>query len=1069
MNEPKACSSCGRIAGPEDRFCGSCGQPLTEAAASQVARPALDAVFAHLRSGEQRPATILMADLSGYSSLGENADPEWVFHLINEVFEELGECLISHGGHIDKFIGDEIMALFGVPVAQEKSVERAVRSALAMHERLSVLNCEGRFGDVNLGIHTGINVGPVMVGPVGHRARSDYTVIGDAVNIAKRLEEEASEGEIYVSRAVRDSVAELFEFADVGFVSVSGRQQQVEVFRLLGTRTPAARHRLFVRVDTPFIGRDNELRELSHHAEVALSEGLSCVCVAGEPGIGKSRVLADWIHSSEQASDFEVVAVSCYPFGQHFPLLPLIATVAQLAGLRVEGWPPRVAGDIEDAVARLPVDPKGKDSLVKLLRCWESPPDDAQTSWREMLRDGISGLLGGISRAKPLCLMLEDIHWMDEASNSVLAEVMLQAERWPMFVLVSAREPGDAWAADMLRAHVIRLTPLPMNAIEFLVQEWVKPITLPADTLRAICDRSQGHPYFAHELVHGLRHGGVADIESDANLPNTLQELFLAQLDHLSLPLRRLVMAASVVGEPLSGSLLEAAMGDESRMTSALIAEAVRQGHLRPGPDPGQFVFERRLLFESAYSAIPPSRRKDLHARIATHLTDRLRDLGDAAIHTAAHHAYLGYHDERALDLLLQSARQYRAQYANRQAIQVASRVLELVGSISHPEAYLHQRLEALLFLAQSYEILGDLGHAEGTILEAEILAEDCTNPELAAQISTAAATLHLMQGRWSEAREQFSRAKDVWAQIGNEFRVAHALLGMGMCDRQVGTRERALQLFADASERGAEALWVRAAALNNAGVMLLEEGRYADAECYFSQGLLANEEDGDRRGLAHCKASLGELYLRQGRSEQAKRWLQESVDEAESIDDAECQALASALLARVLALQKHLDEARRILDQYEGVTQAANDPQVQPVVRLANFEVRRASGDWEGVLKDISAIQLDDEIAENLRSSPFANAVAETLCLGIEVALQHRQTPPVSLVATLQGIRGHIADIHLRQYADGLLSWLADRRVEPDSVISTETRDFWSNRFQRLLATRETSSSSELCDGGSS
>jgi len=186
MSDERRCSECGAAAPTAARFCSQCGARLDQPGdASPIARPNLDAVFAHLRSGEQRPATILMTDVSGYGSLGEDADPEWLYHLINEVFAELVECLVAHGAHIDKYVGDEIVALFGVPVAQERSVERAVRAALALRERMAELNCEGHFGTLPLGLHTGINVGRVMVGPVGHRPHADYTVIGDAVNLTK--------------------------------------------------------------------------------------------------------------------------------------------------------------------------------------------------------------------------------------------------------------------------------------------------------------------------------------------------------------------------------------------------------------------------------------------------------------------------------------------------------------------------------------------------------------------------------------------------------------------------------------------------------------------------------------------------------------------------------------------------------------------------------------------------------------------------------------------------------------------------------------------------------------------
>lgn len=269
MPGARKCGNCGARADRDACFCIRCGIRLaTSDRPEEPIRSNLDAIFRHLRSGEQRPATILMTDLSGYSTVGETADPEWLYDLLDSVFEELSECLVAYGAHIDKFVGDEIVALFGVLVAQERSVERAVRAALALRERMSQLNREGRFGNVSLGLHTGINVGTVMVGPVGRGTGAQYTVIGDAVNVAKRLEDDAPEGEIYVTAAVRDEVADLFDFAFVGRRELAGRRQVVDVYRVLGATMPSGGD---PSIDTPLLGRQAELATISAASEQALS------------------------------------------------------------------------------------------------------------------------------------------------------------------------------------------------------------------------------------------------------------------------------------------------------------------------------------------------------------------------------------------------------------------------------------------------------------------------------------------------------------------------------------------------------------------------------------------------------------------------------------------------------------------------------------------------------------------------------------------------------------------------------------------------------------------------------
>ena len=903
--EPRRCAQCGRPVPPEARFCGTCGASLVaDTDGLRSSRAALDEVFAHLRSGEQRPATILMCDLAGYTTLGEQAEPESIFRLLNDVFEELGQCLVAHGAHLDKFVGDEIMALFGVPIAQENSAERAVRAALAMQDRLETLNQSGRFGGRHLAVHMGINVGPVMVGPLGHRANADYTAIGDAVNVAKRLEDQAPTGCIYVSRAVRDMVADRFRFEDVGHLAVQGRRQKVHAYRLVGARPATDLPSPAEGRDVPMIGHEEAMRQMAAYAGDVLHRRVcACVVVAGPAGIGKSRLVAEWQHSGAPAG-LVLLPIASHPFGDHFPLLPLVDLAAQLLSLRLEGWPPRVSGDVEHAVGESPVRGPAAEWLLALLRHLHTPVGEGGDDWREGIRGALRALLRARAAREAVCIVWEDFQWLDEASRTILGDLLPELRNRQILVLLNAREPGEEWPAQALGARVVRMAPLPRPAMERLVQAWADPDVLPKDTVRAICDRAQGHPYFAREMVHGLRQSASGPAV-DASLPHSLHELFLSQLDRLSLPLRRLVQAASVVGEPLSHSLLAAAMPAEIRLTPALLDEAERQNLLRQGTAAGQLLFSRRLLFESAYATIPPSQRQDLHARLASYLVERLEVLGEAAVHSASHHAYLGYRDERALDLLLRSARLYRTQYANRQAIQAASRANEVIASLPHPEAFLDQRLEALLLLAQSYEVIGDLGHAEGVLAEAEILAEDSPNRGMAAKIATASATLHLMQGHVPQANEGFERAHEAWKAVGDGSRAAHALLGMGMCSQMAGERARAFALFSQAAECGDEALWVKAAALNNAGVLLLEEGRYADAESYLVEGLRANEKDGDRRGIANSKASLGEVCYRLARLEDSRRWLEEALAEAGEIEDSQCADLATVFLARVRGTQR--------------------------------------------------------------------------------------------------------------------------------------------------------------------
>jgi len=651
------CRFCGNAMGPTDQFCRQCGK-AQETTSAEITAPAKD-LFAHLSAGEQRPATVLMADLTGYSTLVEYANPEAVFHLLNTIFAELVECLIAHGAYIDKYVGDEIIALFGVPVAQEDYIERAVRAALAMQQAFAAMNQDGRFGGSELMIHIGIHVGTVMVGRVGHHSRADFTVIGDTVNVAKRLEEEAPGGQIYVSGDVHDAVTDLFYFQEIGLQSVKGRRQAVPTFRVLEVNLTASLDSLAECDDIACIGRTREFALLKWSAEDVLTDHDRRLCLTGTPGIGKTHLLAAW-RKSTQARHFRQIRVSCRAFSEHFPLLPVVELATQLLGLAVDGWPPRVIGDIDRALADSALSPAHGAALKALFASITGATTD-DPGWQDSAAEAIASLLILAVAQRPVAIILEDIHWMDESSRSLFARIW-NSPLPGVLLLCSARTPAETWAAQVLAAEVIVLAPMTPADIEQLLYNWAAPARLPAEVLQRVALRAQGQPYFARELLKELQQGRDA-----AGMPLTLQELFLTQLDQLPVPLRQFVQAASVVGDPLVLSLVAVALPDDAILSPELLENAVQLGLLSRGATAESFFIDRHLLFETAYSTIPPTQRQHQHARIADHLRDQLAQFGESAVHAAAHHAYLGFADARALDLLLRSTRLFHAQYANQQ------------------------------------------------------------------------------------------------------------------------------------------------------------------------------------------------------------------------------------------------------------------------------------------------------------------------------------------------------------------------------------------------------------------
>lgn len=1010
------CTQCGRVMSAGDRFCSGCGAALSAEAPPQQrrdVRASREEMFAHLRSGETRLATILMSDVSGFSSLSSNADPEWIFNLINQVLAELVECLVGHGAHIDNYVGDEVVALFGVPIAQEHSAERALLAALAMQDRMRALNEERRFGEVQLQMHTGINIGRVMVGPIGHGAHTDYTVIGDSVNLAKRLEDAAPPGEIYVSADVRDAVGDGFAFEEVGPLKLAGIEREVHTLRVVGADQARLSQREVQSERRRAIARHRELSELEGLAQFAADGAPAVGAIVGPPGIGKSRLISDWRRGAS-ASEFRVVSTTCHACGAYFPLLPLADVAARLAGLQLRGWPPSLVGDKEQALGAIALSSGSRDILGELLDLIERAPNRDLQEFPRRLARAFAELIGGLSEERPLCVIIEDLEWLDDASGAVLAELMGELSG-RVLMLLSARDPAPGWL-DAEGVRTVKVMRLPRVVMRSLIEEWISPQRLPRTTIEAICTRADGHPHFARELVNSLRNRSPKWTDSDVGLPGSLQELFLSQLDGLALPVRRVVQAISIVGEPLSLEIIPYVL-DSPVVSRDAIGQVINEGLLVPGAAADQFVFGPRLLFEVAYSTIPPTQRRALHERTADHLVERISQGDEALVHTAAHHAYFGYGDERAIDLLLHSATIYKAQYSLRQSIMAAMRAGEVIGAIQTQSDHHRQKLEALLLLAQCHEVIGELDEAEASIAEAEVLAEECDDGELVAKVLTTAGTLLLMQGDPDAAESRYRDALAIWQRLGNRTRAAHVAVGMGLSAGQRGHREQAVALFAQAAATEDAEEWVRAAAENNLGMMLIDEGRYAEAEPHLLRGLEANQRDGDRRGVAQSRCSLGELCYRLARLPEAREALNGAAAVAEETEDTLCLLLARALLSRVSCALDNPTAPETIH------ALSACPPPVEVAFWVASADYALAAGD-DAALRELLA-ELRD------LSEPEDNAGVELLTLGLEGALQIGDAEAGELLsARLRRASDAATDRCLTAYADWLLQVATGKRV---------------------------------------
>jgi class 3 adenylate cyclase/tetratricopeptide (TPR) repeat protein len=600
------CDRCGEANLDSARFCSSCGAPLAERV--------------HEGLEVRKVVTILFCDVVGSTSLGEATDPETTRRVMARYAMAMTEVIEQYGGTVERFRGDEVMAVFGIPAAHEDDALRAARAATEMQRRLAELNVElrGRWG-VELACRIGINTGEVVAGDPG---TGETFVTGDAVNLAKRLEQAAEPGTILIGTATYPLVKDAVKVGPRERFSAKGKSGPVARFRLDEVDAAAAGYAR--RLDAPLVGRKEELRRLRALVDEAFAERVArIVTVLGPAGIGKSRLAQELATELEAVAD--VVAGRCLPYGSGITFWPLVELVADLGG-------------IEAASALLDGTEDG-EVVVERLRAAIGAGDMGAPSTE--LFWAVRRLLERMSERRPLLVVLDDLHWA-EPTMLDLIEYVAAFGKGPLVLLCIARpdlfDTRPSFTADRLELEQLS---------DMEIAELVETLGVEAPDLRGrITSTSEGNPLFAEQLAAMVADSGhTGSIE----LPASIHALLAARIDGLEPAERRTLERACVVGKEFwHRAIVElSSPADQPYVTGRLMA-LVRKGLVAPSrselPGEDTYRFRHSLVCDETYAGMPKAVRAELHEQFARWLQRQAREgrgFGE-------HDEILGYHLEQA-------------------------------------------------------------------------------------------------------------------------------------------------------------------------------------------------------------------------------------------------------------------------------------------------------------------------------------------------------------------------------------------------------------------------------------
>jgi class 3 adenylate cyclase len=597
------CARCAADVPRDARFCMSCGAPVAttdEADSTLQARLAGSApapLVAKMRaariSGERKPVTALFADIVGSTSLAEQMDPEDWTQMINGAFDLMSQAVFRYEGTIAQLQGDAMLAFFGAPVAHEDDPDRAVLAALDMVASIDELARQLRaVHGIDFRIRAGINTGPVVVGNVGTDLRYEYTALGDAMNVAARMQAAADPGEVLITDATRRLLGDAFELGDLGPIAVKGKAEPVHAYRVDGRRASPARRRGLERIglDSPMVGREAQLAQLRTLWEVARA-GRGRICfVMGEPGIGKSRLLSEL----QRALATETLAVDssrplgwyegrCVSYGQSLPYHLLLDLVRNLLELPWSESGSVTRKLLDERLAALPGEetPDVAPFLAHLLGLptYGAETDHVRlepTHLQERYAASVHRVLRAMTSEGPLVVVCEDVHWADPTSAAVLESLLPLAARLPVLVIAALRPDTDApgWQlVSSARAQFgqalteIVLEQLSEADSRELVSNLLVIESLPDEVRDAILARADGNPFFVEEVVRMLIDGRMIERRGDhwvatdaiarVEIPATLHGLLLARIDQLPEAAKRSLRIASVIGRQFPVRVLE--------------------------------------------------------------------------------------------------------------------------------------------------------------------------------------------------------------------------------------------------------------------------------------------------------------------------------------------------------------------------------------------------------------------------------------------------------------------------------------------------------------------------------
>jgi class 3 adenylate cyclase/tetratricopeptide (TPR) repeat protein len=934
------CLRCG-FNNPEGmKFCGQCGATLvrdteqgTDLIQSTLPEAMRSKILAAKIGGERKKVTVVFTDVSGFTALAEKLDPEEVRELINSLFRELIEVVYKYEGTIDKFIGDCIMALFGAPLVHEDDPERA------LHTALEIMGAVERFNEkrqIDLSVHIGINSGTVVVGGVGSDLRMDYTVMGDTVNVASRLMELAKNDEILVSESVQRITEYLFNMEKLRPVSVKGKTEKIVPYRVVGIKEKPQRKRGIAELSSPLVGRIKEFSLLRSAVEYLNENKAEVISLIGEAGLGKSRIIEE---VKRETGDKAVwMGGKCFSYDKTFPFSVFLDQLRSYCEINELDSNPAAREKLRHWVQYFLKEKADKYFTYLCLFLSIDVPVELKDkvkhldpkSLRLEMYVSIKAFLKEMTKAKPVVLYFEDMHWIDPESVDLILFLLDVLKNEHILFLFETRPEQETGfyrirqAIQMIykkRYTEIRLPPLSTVDVTTLVVNLLSIPGLPSDPLSLIFEKSEGNPFYIEEILRSFIDQGllkqkretwqfVSDVSS-FEVPDTVEAVIRSRVDRLASEPREVLEHAAVIGRSFPYPILfcntivkKIEKSIEILNTSEFITKI-------DTPEP---EFRHILIRDVAYNGLLIKKRREIHKKTAECIEKIFKKKIEDYYEILAYHYYNAKIYDKSYEYYQKAADQAKESYHNDVAIKCYTRAIEVYTKVYSDVDRVH--------MAKLYEKRGDVRELKSEydcVFDDYEHAFECySDIEQRANIKRKIGKIFFNKAEYTTAISCYENAMKIVKDVPNSVIVAEILidyawlLAHGKGDYKQAEK-RIVDAFKNIDERKNPRVYARG--LKNLGYIAFRKGDYDQALQYYKKTMSIMTQFNDKKDIGGMYNNLGLVYFSKGEFDDALTYYQKGLNILQEIDHTMGIAKASLNIGLLYRNKGELDTA---LDYYQ-------------------------------------------------------------------------------------------------------------------------------------------------------